>query len=98
MTMRERGLARHGDTSRAERPIAKFLHWAKSLERDDAVIVPFGLWLAVRLIPPEVLAELRQRAGREPLPKSRVAATVVIGLWLAGLLGATLLAIRLAHG
>lgn len=65
---------------------------------DDVVIVPLGLWLALRLIPPEVLTALRQQAVETQLPKSRVTAAVVIGLWLAGLLGMALLAIRLMHG
>lgn len=65
---------------------------------DDVVIVPLGLWLALRLIPPEVLTALRQQAVETQLPKSRVMAAVVIGLWLAGLLGMALLAIRLMHG
>jgi uncharacterized membrane protein YkvA (DUF1232 family) len=30
---------------------------------DDVVLVPLGVYVAVRLIPPEVLAECRARAG-----------------------------------
>jgi len=32
---------------------------------DDVIIVPLGLWLAIRLIPPAVLAELRDRAATQ---------------------------------
>lgn len=30
---------------------------------DDLIIVPAGLWLAIRLIPPPLMAEFRERAG-----------------------------------
>lgn len=33
---------------------------------DDLLIVPAGLWLALRLIPPEVLADARARAAAQP--------------------------------
>ncbi|HEX2554579.1 MAG TPA: DUF1232 domain-containing protein [Microvirga sp.] len=51
---------------------------------DDVILVPLGLLLVIRLIPPEILAEHRARAeaaGR--LPASRAAAAFVIALWLA---------------
>ncbi len=52
---------------------------------DDLVIVPFGLWLALRLIPAELMAEYRALAGRlAKRPTSRGAAIFVIALWLAG--------------
>ena len=59
---------------------------------DDLVLVPLGLLLAVRLIPPEVLAEHRARAAaRETLPTSRTAAAVIVSIWIlsVGLLSAS---------
>jgi len=57
---------------------------------DDLVLVPAGLWLVMRLIPPAVLDEHRARADRDArLPRSRAAAAVIVGLWLL-LLGATI--------
>jgi uncharacterized membrane protein YkvA (DUF1232 family) len=51
---------------------------------DDLLLVPLGLWLAMRLMPPAVLAEHRRRAvAGERLPKSRAAAAVIVALWLA---------------
>ena len=50
---------------------------------DDLLIVPAGILLAVRLIPPDILAELRAQAettGR--LPKSRVGLVVIVVIWL----------------
>jgi len=67
---------------------------------DDVIIIPLGLWLAIRLIPPAVLAEIRARVGAEQasLPQNRAAAAVIIALWLAGILAAALIAIRWLHG
>lgn len=52
---------------------------------DDVLIVPAGIWLAVRLIPRTLLAEFREQALRRQRPASRAAAAVVILLWIAGL-------------
>lgn len=50
---------------------------------DDLVLVPLGIWLVVRLIPPEVMEEHRQAAAKATQrPVSRVAAGVVIVVWL----------------
>lgn len=56
---------------------------------DDLIIVPLGIMLAVRLVPPEVLAEHRETAVRfDRRPSSRVAAVTIIAIWLAvGLIG-----------
>lgn len=55
---------------------------------DDLLIVPLGLLLVVRLIPPELLTEHRATAARRPArPVSVAAAAVMIALWLvAGIL------------
>jgi uncharacterized membrane protein YkvA (DUF1232 family) len=49
---------------------------------DELVLLPLGLALALRLIPPPVLAECRARAG-EGLPVSRVAAVIIVLIWIA---------------
>src|SRR6185312_9500562 len=50
---------------------------------DDLLIVPAGIFLAVRLIPPDVLAELRQRAEQQAArPRSLVAMGVIVAIWL----------------
>jgi uncharacterized membrane protein YkvA (DUF1232 family) len=51
---------------------------------DDLILVPLGLWLVIRLIPAPILEEHRRAAevaGR--LPQSRVAAVVIVMLWIA---------------
>jgi uncharacterized membrane protein YkvA (DUF1232 family) len=58
---------------------------------DDLVLVPLGLLLMLRLIPPEILAEHRLAAASiVERPVSRVGAAAVIAIW--GLC-ATLLAV-----
>lgn len=50
---------------------------------DDLLIVPIGIALAIRLIPPALLAEFRaQAAVLDERPRSRVAAAIVLLLWL----------------
>ncbi len=51
---------------------------------DDLVLIPLGVYLALRLVPREVLQECRQRASSEPIAtKSKwVAAAVIILIWL----------------
>ena len=51
---------------------------------DDLLIVPLGLALAVRLIPPALMAECRARADAlARRPTSRAAAVAIVLLWLA---------------
>lgn len=52
---------------------------------DDLILVPLGLMLAVRLIPPEVMAEHRATAARATeRPVSRVAAALFVAIWTGG--------------
>ena len=58
---------------------------------DDLILVPAGLWLVLRLIPPQVLADHRaaaEAAARRPV--SRVAMVGVLGVWIALGVAATL--------
>jgi uncharacterized membrane protein YkvA (DUF1232 family) len=49
---------------------------------DDLLIVPAGIWLALRLIPPPLMAELREAALASERPRSLAGAVVVVLLWL----------------
>ncbi len=51
---------------------------------DDIIIVPIGIWLAVRLIPPDVLNEHRTAAALldEQSPKSTGGAVAIVLIWL----------------
>ena len=49
---------------------------------DDALILPLGIWLAVKLIPPGIMADHRRAAeAASGKPVSRAAAVVVIAVW-----------------
>jgi len=51
---------------------------------DDLILIPLGVALAVRMIPAPVLAESRARARStlQGRPTSRVAAAVIITIWV----------------
>lgn len=55
---------------------------------DDVILVPLGIMLAIRLMPPPVLADGRQQAlewqaSQQRRPVNRIAAAVVIAIWIA---------------
>ncbi|OCR02348.1 hypothetical protein BCD67_20330 [Oscillatoriales cyanobacterium USR001] len=56
---------------------------------DDLLIVPCGIWLLLKIIPPGILADCREKAAEisERQPKNWVAAGVIIIIWF--LLGIT---------
>ena len=63
---------------------------------DDLVIIPLGVFLAIKMIPPEVLAECRLKSEeimRQGKPVNRVAAAIIIGVWI--LLAAMLIIIAI---
>ena len=50
---------------------------------DDLVIVPIGIWLAVRLIPPDILKEHRAAAELAArVPVSKIGAAAIIAIWI----------------
>ena len=50
---------------------------------DDLIITPGGIWLAVRLIPPEVLAEARAAAAAQSVDKrvGWIGTALIILVW-----------------
>ncbi|MBO1112582.1 YkvA family protein [Bordetella petrii] len=55
---------------------------------DDVLLLPGLIWLAIRLLPPQVLAECRGQAdawmqAKGSKPRSRAGAALVVLLWLA---------------
>jgi uncharacterized membrane protein YkvA (DUF1232 family) len=51
---------------------------------DDLLLLPLGIWLAIRLLPAEVLVEARARAAQTlERPQSRAAAVVMVAIWIA---------------
>ncbi len=64
---------------------------------DEMVVVPIGVLMAAKMIPPEVFEECRRKAGEfaeGEEPVSRVAAVVVVAVWLLCVALAVLLALR----
>ena len=52
---------------------------------DDLVLVPAGIWLVLRLVPPDLMDEYRDEAERlGERPRSLAGAALVLALWLAG--------------
>ncbi len=53
---------------------------------DDLILIPLGLTLAIKMIPPEILKKSRKRAQeeQETTPRiGRIAAGVIILIWVA---------------
>ena len=63
---------------------------------DDLIIVPGGIWLAIRMIPPEVLVEARGTAAAGGMDRSagRVGMAIIVILWLSALIFAIYLFLR----
>jgi uncharacterized membrane protein YkvA (DUF1232 family) len=62
---------------------------------DDLVLIPAGIALAIRMIPPFVMADCRKRAhqsGGEKKRRHRLAAGVILAIWLAAAIAAIMLA------
>lgn len=60
---------------------------------DDVLLLPGLIWVAIKLLPANVLAECRTQAdewmaSKAAKPTSKVGAVVVVLLWLAACLGA----------
>ena len=56
---------------------------------DDLIITPGGIWLAVRLIPPEVMAEARATAATRGVDArlGKVGALIIISVWILAAIG-----------
>ncbi|MCX7670961.1 MAG: YkvA family protein [Anaerolineae bacterium] len=66
---------------------------------DDLVLVPLGVALALRLIPPEVLAESRARARAiADRPSNRAAAAIIVVVWIGVAALVAALVIRALRG
>ena len=59
---------------------------------DDAILVPLGIWLAMRLVPEQAWARARARVHSTParLPRSRLGASLILITWAAAIAALTL--------
>jgi uncharacterized membrane protein YkvA (DUF1232 family) len=67
---------------------------------DDLILLPLGITLALKLIPPPVMAECREQARQEMQrgkPVNWVAAIVIVLLWLALAAGSILVGLRMLN-
>ena len=55
---------------------------------DDLALLPLGIWLAIRLTPPEIFQAARAKAAlaEQRLPRDWRAAVVIVLLWLAAMI------------
>jgi len=50
---------------------------------DDFVLIPLGIALSVKMIPPQVMVECRERAATaEGKPTNWIAAAVIVAIWV----------------
>ncbi len=63
---------------------------------DDLIITPGGIWLAVRLIPAEALAEARATAATRDIDRSvgKVGAALIVLIWIVVIVGIVYLFLR----
>ena len=64
---------------------------------DDLILIPAGIWVALKLVPAPVLAECRERAAvelAEGRPVSWGTAVIIVIIWLVVAAGLTSIAIR----
>ena len=67
---------------------------------DDLLLVPLGVALAVRLIPPDVLAEHRRaasQAAHAARRSSRLGLALVLGIWAAAATWLVMVTMRMMH-
>jgi len=64
---------------------------------DDLIITPGGIWLAVRLIPPEVMADARATAAARSVDGNagRVGAVLIVLAWIMAAAGIVYFFLRL---
>lgn len=52
---------------------------------DDLILVPLGIWIVLKMIPPQVMAECREQAeaaNQQGTPKNWIAAAIIVFLWI----------------
>ncbi|HKY55004.1 MAG TPA: YkvA family protein [Anaerolineales bacterium] len=66
---------------------------------DDLIITPGGIWLAVRLIPPEVLEEARATAATQGVDRRAglVGAGIILFLWILAIIWIAIIILRMVE-
>ena len=66
---------------------------------DDLIITPGGVWLAVRLIPPEVLEEARAKASTQGVDRrvQIIGAGIILLIWIFAIIWSAIIILRLVE-
>lgn len=67
---------------------------------DDLILVPLGIWLAIRMVPPQVLADARDKAAAavsQGKPINRLAGAIIVAIWGLCLAFAAIWIVRLVR-
>ena len=67
---------------------------------DDLILIPLGIAVVLKTIPPEVMAECREKAAiamAGGTPKNWIAAGIIVAIWILLALAAVALAYRLLN-
>ena len=66
---------------------------------DDLIITPGGIWLAVRLIPPEVLEEARATAATQGIDRrvAIVGAGIILLIWILAIIWGAIIILRMVE-
>ncbi len=62
---------------------------------DDLILLPLGIWIGMKLVPADVVAECRNRAAQaacQPKKRSFLAALIIVTIWLLAVIAAAYLA------
>ena len=64
---------------------------------DDLILIPAGIWLAIRMVPPEVLVEARETAATQGAEGSvgKLGAVIIVFLWILFFITAVYFVLRL---
>jgi uncharacterized membrane protein YkvA (DUF1232 family) len=65
---------------------------------DDLILVPLGISVAIKMIPPDILFECREKARLEMSigePTNWIAAIIIVAIWLLVAAGAVILLLRI---
>jgi len=67
---------------------------------DDLLLLPLGIWLAIRLVPQEVCQECQALAVKRvaEMPRNYLAAAVIVIIWLLAIAGFMLWAWQFVRG
>ena len=52
---------------------------------DDLILLPIGIWIVLKMIPPDVMTDSREKARKEieiGKPVNRIAACIIIAIWI----------------